>query len=102
MAVRNPVVTALRDRVSTVIDPAIKEDQVRIAIVLKDGRRLEKFIEHAVGSVDAPMSDPDLEAKFVAQAEGVLPAAQVRRAMDLCWDIEALPNAAALAEAASA
>src|SRR6202021_2675991 len=49
MAVRNPVVTALRDRVSTVVDPAIKEDQVRIAITLKDGRRLEKYIEHAVG-----------------------------------------------------
>ena len=63
---------------------------------------MEKFIEHAVGSVDNPMSDQDLEAKFAAQAEGVLPAAQARRAMDLCRDIETLPNAAALAEAASA
>jgi 2-methylcitrate dehydratase PrpD len=102
MTVRNPVVVSLRDRVSTVIDPAIKEDQVRIAITLKDGRRLEKFVEHAVGSVDAPMSDQDLEAKFAGQAQGVLPAAQARRAMDLCWDIETLPNAAVLAEAASA
>jgi 2-methylcitrate dehydratase PrpD len=102
MAVREPNVVALRDRVSTVIDPAIKEDQVRIAITLKDGRRLEKFVEHAVGSVDNPMSDQDLEAKFAAQTEGVLPAAQARRAMDLCRDIETLPNAAALAEAASA
>ncbi len=48
------------------------------------------------------MSDQDLEAKFAAQADGVLPAAQARRAMDLCRDIETLPNAAALAEAASA
>ena len=102
MAVRDPIVAALRDRVSTVIDPAMKEDQVRIAITLKDGRRLEKFIEHAVGSLDNPMSDQDLEAKFAAQAEGVLPAAQARRAMDLCRDVETLPNAAALAEAASA
>src|SRR6185436_13477771 len=45
-------VVALRDRVSTVVDTAIKEDQVRIAVILKDGRRLEKFIEHAVGSKD--------------------------------------------------
>ena len=102
MAVRNPVVTALRDRVSTLVDSTIKEDQVRIAITLKDGRRLEKFIEHAVGSVDAPMSDQDLETKFAAQAEGVLPPVQGRRAMDLCREIETLPNAAALAEAASA
>jgi 2-methylcitrate dehydratase PrpD len=101
-AVRNPVIVALRDRVTAVVDPSIKEDQVRITIVLKDGRKLEKYIEHAVGSVTNPMSDKDLEAKFAGQADGILPADQARRAMDLCWDIEALPSAAALAEAASA
>jgi len=84
------------------IDPSIKEDQVRITIALKDGRRLEKYIEHAVGSVTNPMSDKDLESKFARQADDVLPADQARRAMDLCWDIEMLQNAGALAEAASA
>jgi 2-methylcitrate dehydratase PrpD len=101
-AVRNPVIVALRDRVSAVVDPSIKEDQVRISITLKDGRKLEKYIEHAVGSVTNPMSDKDLEAKFVGQVDGILPPAQARRTMDLCWDIETLPNAGALAEAASA
>jgi 2-methylcitrate dehydratase PrpD len=100
--VRNPQIVMVRDRVSTVVDPAIKEDQVRIAITLKDGRKLEKYVEHAVGSVHNPMSDRDLEAKFTGQSDGVLPAAQARRVMDLCWDIESLPNAGALAEAASA
>ena len=37
-SVRDPVIMALRDRVSTVVDPQIKEDQVRITITLKDGR----------------------------------------------------------------
>src|SRR5580658_5657301 len=100
-AVRNPVIVALRDRVSAVVDPTIKEDQVRMAITLKDGRKLEKYIEHAVGSVTNPMSDKDLEAKFAGQADGILPADQARRAMDLCWNIETLASAAALAEAAS-
>ena len=100
-AVRNPVIVGLRDRVTTVVDPAIKEDQVRIAIRLKDGRTLDKYVEHAVGSVTNPMSDMDLEAKFMGQAEGVLPADQARLAMTLCWDIETLPSAAAVAEAAS-
>ena len=36
---------------------ALKEEQVRATIVLKDGRRLDKFIEHVVGSVERPMSD---------------------------------------------
>jgi 2-methylcitrate dehydratase PrpD len=100
-AVRNPVIAGLRDRVVAVVDPSIKEDQVRITIILKDGKRLEKYVEHAVGSVTNPMSDKDLEAKFAGQADGILPADQARRAMDLCWDIETLPDAAALAEAAS-
>jgi len=94
-------VVALRDRVSTGVDTAIKEDQVRIAIVLKDGRRLEKFIEHAVGSVDHPMSDTDLEGKFQGLADGILPRDRVRRLMDLCWKIESESQASAVARAAA-
>lgn len=100
-AVRNSAVVALRDRVQTTIDSSIAEDQVRIAITLKDGRRLEKYIEHAVGSVKNPMSDRDLEAKFAGQADGLLSKAQARRAIDLCWDIEKLPAVAVLPKAAS-
>jgi len=97
---RNPVITALRDRVTTTIDPAIKEDQVRAIVTLKDGRKLEKFVEHVVGSLERPMSDADLEAKFMGLAEGVLPAAQARGLMDLCWKIDTLATAGALAAAA--
>jgi 2-methylcitrate dehydratase PrpD len=91
----------LRDRVSTVVDSSIKEDQVRVTITLKDGRRLEKFVEHAVGSVDHPMSDADLEAKFMGLADGVLPRDQVRRLIDMCWKMEAASSSAALARAAA-
>jgi 2-methylcitrate dehydratase PrpD len=97
---RDPVITGLRDRVTTTVDPAIKEDQVRAIIVLKDGRKLETFVEHAVGSLERPMSDTDLEAKFMGLTDGVLPAAQARALMDLCWKVETLPSAAALAAAA--
>ena len=46
------------------------------------------------------MSDADLEAKFMGLADGVLPAAQARTLMDLCWKIETLPNAAEIAASA--
>jgi 2-methylcitrate dehydratase PrpD len=101
-AAKDPVIMALRDRVSTTIDPAIKEDQVRVAITLKDGRKLEKYIEQAVGSVNNPMSDKDLEAKFSGLADGILPRDQVRKIMDNCWGIEALPSAATVATSARA
>jgi 2-methylcitrate dehydratase PrpD len=53
--VRDPQVIALRDRVSAAVEPGVHEDQVRVTIRLKDGRVLEKFVEHAIGSVDKPM-----------------------------------------------
>jgi len=101
-AARNPAVVALRDRVTAIVDPNIKEDQVRVMVSLKDGRRLEKFVEHAVGSVEHPMSDSDLETKFTRLAEGVLPRDRTRRLIDLCWKVDTLKGAAELAQAATA
>lgn len=100
--VRDPGIAALRDRVSITVDPAIHEDQVRAAITLKDGRVLEKFIEHAIGSVDNPMTDAALEAKFRNLADGVLPRAQAARLVEACWKIESLSGAAEIARAAAA
>jgi 2-methylcitrate dehydratase PrpD len=99
-AVRDRVVASLRDRVSTIVDSNIHEDQVRISLVAKDGRRFDKFVEHAVGSLDHPMSDKDLEAKFTGLAKGVLPTDRQRRLIDLCWDVASLQNAGDVARAA--
>ncbi|HUA57629.1 MAG TPA: MmgE/PrpD family protein [Verrucomicrobiae bacterium] len=100
-AVLDAATIALRRRVTTTVDSTIADDQVRIAIVLKDGRRLDKYIEHAIGSAQNPMTDSQLEAKFQGLAEGILPAERVRRLMDLCWNIEQLTNAAELSRAAA-
>jgi 2-methylcitrate dehydratase PrpD len=94
-------VVALRDRVTAVVDSAIKEDQVRIRVVMKDGRGLEKFVEHAVGSLDHPMSDADLEAKFLGLTEGIISEERSRRLIGLCWEIETVPEASAIARAAT-
>ena len=96
----SPPIVALRDRVTATVDPTLKEEQVRATIVLKDGRRLDKFIEHVVGSVERPMSDRDLEAKFLGLAEGVLPESQTRTLIARCWEVETLRSAAELATAA--
>jgi 2-methylcitrate dehydratase PrpD len=100
--VRDPVLIALRDRVTAQADPAVGEEQARIAITLKDGRRLDQFVEHAIGSLQNPMSDAALEAKFLDLAGAALPAAKARKLLDLCWSVEKLPAAAELAKAAAA
>jgi len=101
-AVIDPATVALRARVTATVDREIAEDQVRIAVVMKDGRTLEKYVEHAVGSAKNPMSDAQLEAKFSSLAEEILPRDRVRRLMDLCWTVEKVPHAAELARAAAA
>src|SRR6516164_60841 len=100
-AVRDRVIVSLRDRITTTIDSTLHEDQVHIVLVTKDGKRLEKFVEHAVGSLGHPMSDSDLETKFKGLANGILAPDRQRKLMDLCWNIENLPAVDAVASAAA-
>jgi 2-methylcitrate dehydratase PrpD len=97
--VRDRKVIALRDRVSAVVEPGIHEDQVRIAIKLKGGKALEKYVEHAVGSINRPLSDGDLEAKFRGLTDGILSKAEADRLIRLCWDIGKLKDAGEVARA---
>jgi hypothetical protein len=63
-AVAEPAVMALQQRVTASIDKSVREDQARINIRLKDGRVLERFIAHVIGSVENPISDAGLQEKF--------------------------------------
>jgi hypothetical protein len=47
--------------------------------VLKDGRRVDVRVDHAIGSVQNPLSDAQLEAKFAALVVPVLGAGPLRR-----------------------
>jgi len=99
-AVEDPAIVALRTRVVPVVDPAVKPEQVQMSITLKDGRQLEKSIQHAIGSLEAPMTDHDLETKFTDLAEGILTSEQIRKLINLCWSVEKLSNVSDLAKAA--
>ena len=63
---------ALRRKVVATVDPAIAEAAVDVTAVLVDGRREHIHVAHAIGSLQRPMSDADLNAKFHALADPVL------------------------------
>jgi 2-methylcitrate dehydratase PrpD len=96
--VTDPTIVALRAKVNPVVTPGIRPEQVDMTVVLKDGRQLHRTIEHAIGSVEVPMTDRQLEIKFADLAEGIIPADAIRRVMDACWNVESLPNAAEIAK----
>ena len=95
--VRDPAVIALRRKVTLRLDPAVPPDKCDLTLKLTDGRTLTRHIEHAVGSAEFPMSDDMLEAKFTDLAWGILPDARVRKLMDLCRSVEALPDVGQIA-----
>ena len=94
--VRNPKVVALRGRVEAVVDPKKRDDEVHVTIRLKDGRVLQKHIEHAIGSRERPMTDEDLSEKFHSLADDILGRDQAGRLLDETWSLESLSDAAAL------
>ena len=98
--VRDPQVITLRDKVSAAVDKSVHEDAAYITIKLKDGRTLEKHVEHAIGSLARPMSDADLEAKFRKFAKGILSAGETDALIKLCWEIEKLKSAGDIARGA--
>jgi 2-methylcitrate dehydratase PrpD len=100
VAVRDSKVVALRDRVEAVADKTIHEAEAQVSITLKNNKKLDRHVKHAIGSLERPMSDADLEAKFRGLADGVLSKAETDRLIDLCWKVEGLPKASALARAA--
>ncbi len=100
-AARAPETVALRGKVTATLDASLKGDQARVVILLQDGRRLEKFVEHALGSVRNPMSDRALETKFLGLADGVLPVARAKQVMEHCWNAANLKEAGAIAKTAA-
>jgi 2-methylcitrate dehydratase PrpD len=95
--VRAPATAELRRRVYPTIDPKIGKDQARVTIALKNGNRPTMFVEHAVGSVENPMSDRMIEDKFRALAEGILSPDETRSIIDLCWRADTLADAGDIA-----
>jgi 2-methylcitrate dehydratase PrpD len=85
--VNRPDVLALRAKVEAVIDDRIDEASADLTIRTTDGRELHLFVEHAIGSVERPMSNEQLQAKFSGQAEPVLGADKTARAWALAMDI---------------
>ena len=97
---RRADVIALRDRVHATVDAAIDESAADVTIRCKDGRSLHLKIEHAIGSLQRPLSDAELERKFHGLVDPVLGADRAARLVDLCrtladaTDVEPLRSAA--------
>ena len=94
--VNRPDVVALRRKVVATVDDAIDEASADVTAVLRDGARVHVFVEHAIGSLQWPMSDDALQAKFSAQAEPVLGVARCAELIAACRGVAMLADVRAL------
>lgn len=98
----DPVLAALRKKVTATVEDGIVKDEAHIAITLSDGSTLERHVPHALGSLENPMTDRDIEDKYNSLTEPVLGEDSAHRLLALCWDAENLEDAGDIPRAAAA
>jgi 2-methylcitrate dehydratase PrpD len=80
-------VVALRRKVQATVDNSIREESADVTAFLKDGRKIHVFVEHAIGSVQRPMTDAALEAKFHGMSDAVIGADKTNALLKECWNL---------------
>jgi len=100
--VQSPECQAMQQRVETQFDPdiaAMGHDKIlsRIELVTKSGRTLRKFSDDRYrGGPQNPLSDAEVEQKFMDCVSGILPGGRAREVLDTIWSIEDQADARAL------
>jgi 2-methylcitrate dehydratase PrpD len=90
--VTDPNTVALRDKVELIVDPAIHEASVDVTIRTVGGQELHLYVEHAIGSLERPMSNDQLRAKFVDQSEPVIGRTAADNGFNLCMALGQQPS----------
>ena len=85
--VADPELAQLRERVRVHTDSEQSKDSARVVLSLRDGRTLERHVAHNLGTPDNPMTDQQLEDKFLALAAPVLGQDCAQRVAETCWRI---------------
>ncbi len=95
-SVRNPVVVSLRKRVTVRTDPSVRTDEAYVTLITVDGRTMEKHVEHAIGSLEHPLTNRDLDIKFRQLCRNLLPQAQIDMLLSQAWNLEDCADVAEL------
>jgi 2-methylcitrate dehydratase PrpD len=85
-------IVSLRSKVTATPDDRIDEAAADVAVICKDGRRLHVFVEHAIGSIERPLTDKRLEAKFESLAAPILGPDKASSLKSLCWSLASLDS----------
>jgi 2-methylcitrate dehydratase PrpD len=85
--VNRPDMVSLRRKIVATVDDNIDEAAVELTASLRDGQRIHLRVDHAIGSLERPMTDSMLAQKFHDQADPVLGTDRTRQLIKACWDL---------------
>jgi len=90
--VRRPDVVALRRKVRAVADPTLAESAARLVLHPREGHPVEVSVPAASGTLENPLSDADLTAKFHALAERVVGQSAAEEIATRVWALDEQPS----------
>lgn len=99
--VQSPDVLDVRSRVTVRKDPTQAKDSAVVRLTLRDGRVLSTAVTHNTGTPENPMTDADLEAKFLDLAAPVVGAGAAAELARTCWAFDELTDVTTLLAAAT-
>lgn len=87
----------LMKKIEVVIDPELeaafpKQRAARVTIEARDGRKGEHFQPMRIGDPEAPLSDAQLDAKFMELAGPVLGEPAAKAMLARLWALDSAPN----------
>jgi 2-methylcitrate dehydratase PrpD len=93
----DPVTRALMKKIEVVIDPELdaafpNQRAARVAIDTTDGRSVEYLQPARKGDPELPLTDRDLEDKYLELASPVLGEATAKALVAKLWKLETLPD----------
>jgi 2-methylcitrate dehydratase PrpD len=86
--VRAPDAVEMRRRVSITVDDSLPKDAASVAVALKDGRRLSCDITHNKGTPGKPLSDDEVQEKFLDLAAPRIGRETARGLAEMCWALD--------------
>ncbi len=89
----DPAVRAMLERVQVAVDPQIDrafpgKRSARVEIATRDGRRHVWFQPDRKGDPELPLSDGELEDKFIELAAPVAGEGRARQLLSNIWELE--------------
>ncbi len=99
--IMDPTIRAQLKKVEVVADPEIEKvfpalQRVIVNLTTTDGRTFSKQLDYPKGDPRNPLSDAEVEEKFTALAEGVLPESTQKKLKHAIWNLEKLDSVSRL------